>query len=254
MKRYIQNTTKPIPVSYKFDCNDLAELFDLTDRNYSMEYVKEYLCGEDSFWDFEDWYNYEWDDYMTDQIDEKNWETISKIFGGVSQSVAQDILNRSSSSEEVDELTEKYEQEIDEIRNFIMWAHNDEHEYAVKKAMARDIDDKIAEHFGADGRMVEDERGAKGWIIKDDLRNWVNDQWDNTDTYQYHEDYSSSPIEDWLLDTSITNNITDYIFATLIEEEYRFWSYCEGKQGECLLPDTKYLDGYWHPNYDINHS
>ena len=31
---------------------------------------------------------------MTDQIDENNWKTISEIFGGVSQSVAQDILDR----------------------------------------------------------------------------------------------------------------------------------------------------------------
>ena len=55
---------------------------------------------------------------MTDQIDEKNWKTISNIFGGVSQSVAEDILNRTSSSEEVDELTEKYDDEIDEIQKF----------------------------------------------------------------------------------------------------------------------------------------
>ena len=84
---------------------------------------------------------------MTDSIDENNWKTISEIFGGVSQSVAEDILNRSSSSEEVEELTEKYEEEIDEIQNFIVWAHNDEHEYAVKNGMAKDIEDKIDRPF-----------------------------------------------------------------------------------------------------------
>ena len=251
LKRYIQNTTKPIPVSYKFDCNDLAELFDKTSREYNLEYIQEYLCGDDSFWDSEDWYGYEWDDYMSDQIDEKNWKTISEIFGGVSQSVAEDILNRSSSSEEVDELTEKYEEEIDEIRSFIVWAHNDEHEWAIKNGMTKDILDKITDYFPV-GRMVEDERGAKSWLIKGDLRDYINDQWDNTDTYQYHPDYSGYPIEDWLLDMTITNDITNYIFATLIEEEYRFWDYCEGKQGECLQPETKWFDGYYHPNYDIN--
>ena len=74
---------------------------------------------------------------MTDPIDEENWKTISQIFGGVSQSVAEDILNRNSSSEEVDELIEKYDEEIDEIQSFIVWAHNDEHEWAIKEGMRR---------------------------------------------------------------------------------------------------------------------
>ena len=93
----------------------------------------------------EDWYNYEWESYMTDEIDENNWKTISQIFGGVSQSVAEDILTRSSSckncpGEEVDELIEKYDEEIDEIQNFIVWANSDETEYATKNAMAKDIE------------------------------------------------------------------------------------------------------------------
>ena len=72
-----------------------------------------------SFWDFEDWYNYEWNElYGRLRLMKNNWKTISQIFGGVSQSVAEDILNRSSSSEEVDELIEKYDEEIDEIQNY----------------------------------------------------------------------------------------------------------------------------------------
>ena len=82
--------------------------------------IEEYICGDESFWDSEDWYNYEWDSYMTDQIDEENWKTISEIFGGVSQSVAEDMLNERSSSEEVDELIEKYDEEIDEVQNYIV--------------------------------------------------------------------------------------------------------------------------------------
>ena len=139
LKRYIQNTTKPIPVSITYDCDDLKELFDRNNRDYDMSYIGEYLCGDESFWDNEDWYNYEWDSYMTDTIDENNWKTISEIFGGVPQSVAEDMLQENSSSEEVDELIEKYQEDIDEIQNFIVWAHSDETEWATKDAMAKDF-------------------------------------------------------------------------------------------------------------------
>jgi DNA-binding ferritin-like protein (Dps family) len=72
---------------------------------------------------------------MTDTIDENNWKTISEIFGGVSQSVAEDMLQENSSSEEVDELIEEYQEDIDEIQNFILWANNDETEWATKDAI-----------------------------------------------------------------------------------------------------------------------
>ena len=165
MKRYILSGTRPLPVSFSFDCEDLAGMF--TDNNdYNMDYIKEFLCGEPTFWDSEDWYNYEWDDYMTDQIDEKNWKTISQIFGGVTQSVAEDILNRSSSSEEIDELIEKYDDEIEEIRNFITWTHNDENEWAVKDAMKSDILDKLEGHFD-DGQLFRSEEdNSYSWYFE----------------------------------------------------------------------------------------
>ena len=47
VKRWIQFTKKPIPVSYTFDCNDLKELFDRDRNDYNMDYIPEYLCGED---------------------------------------------------------------------------------------------------------------------------------------------------------------------------------------------------------------
>ena len=37
-----------------------------------------------------------------------------------------------------------------------------------------------------------------------------------------------------------------------MEEEFKFWDYCEGRLGDCLEVDTKFFDGYWHPSYDIN--
>ena len=257
LKRYLQNTTKPVIASHVFACDDLANLFDDTNRDYDLSYIKEFLCGDDSFWDSQDWYNYEWDEYMTDQIDENNWKTISEIFGGVSQSDAEDILNRSSSSEEVDELTEKYDEEIDEIRTFIVWAHNDEHEWAVKDGMRKDILDKLADHFGADGEIYRsDEDGSYSWHFEDDLRSWVNDgdTWDNIERFNFHPDYAGTTLEDSLIDISPGYLNEKTIFAALIDEEYMFHDYCEGKKGECLQVDTKFFDGYWHPDYDINSS
>ena len=257
MKRYLQNTNQPVRVGKVFDCDDLANLFDDTGTDYDLSYIKEFLCGDDSFWDSEDWYNYEWDSYMTDSIDEENWKTISQIFGGVSQSVAEDILNRSSSSEEIDELIEKYDDKIDEIRDFIIWAHNDEHEWAIKEGMKEDILDKLADHFGADGELYRsDEDGSYSWHFEDDLRNWVNDgnTWDNTDRFEFHPDYMETTLEDSLIGTSPEYLTDDTIFSALIDEEYGMHEYCEGKRGECLQVETKFYEGYWQPDYNINQS
>ncbi len=40
----------------------------------------------------------------------------------------------------------------------------------------------------------------------------------------------------------------------LIQEEYGMHEYCEGKRGECLQAETKWFDGYYFPDYDINES
>jgi hypothetical protein len=40
----------------------------------------------------------------------------------------------------------------------------------------------------------------------------------------------------------------------LMQEEYGMHEYCEGKRGECLQPETKWFDGYYFPDYDINES
>jgi len=257
LKRYLQNTNQPVIASHVFACDDLANLFDDTSSDYDLSYIKEFLCGDAGFWDSEDWYNYEWDEYMTDQIDENNWKTISEIFGGVSQSVAEDILNRNSSSEEVDELIEKYDEEIGDIQSYIVWTHNDEHEWAIKEGMRQDILDKLAAHFQADGELYRsDEDGSYSWHFEDDLRNWVNDgiTWDNIERFEFHPDYAGTTLEDSLIDTSPEYLNEKTLFAALIDEEYMFHDYCEGKKGDCLEVDTKFFDGYWHPNYDINSS
>lgn len=257
LKRWLQNTSKPVMVSRTYDCEDLKNLFDTNNRDYDMGYIEEFLCGKDGFYDHEDWYNYDYDEYMLQDIDEGNWKTISEIFGGVSQEVAEDILSPGSTSEELDELKEKYDDEIREIESFIVWAHNDEAEYAVKNAMEEDILDKLREHFGADGELYRsDEDGSWSWYFEDDLRTWVNDgnTWDNIETFEYHPDYAGTTLEDALVDTNPIYLNEKQIFDMLIDEEYMFHDYCEGKKGECLQAETRWFDGYYFPDYDINQS
>jgi len=257
LKRWLQNTTKPVMVSRTYDCEDLTNLFDTNNRDYDMGYIEEFLCGKDGFYDHDDWYNYDYDEYMLQDIDEGNWKTISEIFGGVSQEVAEDILSPGSTSEEIDELKEKYDDEIREIESFIVWAHNDEAEYAVKNAMKEDILDKLREHFGADGKLYRsDEDGSWSWYFEDDLRKWVNDgnTWDNIETFEYHPDYAGTTLEDALVDVNPIYLNEKQIFDMLIDEEYMFHDYCEGKKGECLQAETRWFDGYYFPNYDINQS
>ena len=256
LKRYIQFTQNPLPVSYTFDCEDLKNLFDTDNRDYEMGYVEEYLCGKDSFWDSEDWYNYEWESYLLDQIDEGNWKTISKIFGGVSQEVAEHILSEQPQNEEEEKLIEEYQEDIDEIQNFIVWANNDEAEWAIKNAMSEDIKDKLGDHFNGTGRLMRGDNNQFSYTIEGDLREWINDKWDNTeDTFEYHSDYAGETIESILLnDADVTFLSLKNLFSMLIQEEYGMHDYCEGKRGECLQPETKWFDGYYFPDYDINES
>ena len=252
VKRYLQNTKKPVPVSYTFNCDDLAELFDTHSNDYDFGYIKEYLCGDESFWEPSEWFQYEWYDGMLDDLDEENWKTISSIFGGVSQEVAEHILSKQPQNEEEEELIEKYEEEISDIKHFIMWANNDAHEDAVKSAMIEGIDNELATHFQEEGRLVTDNNGKKNWVIEGDLRGYVNDQWDNTDTFEFHSDRMATVLEDIIMDLGITYFKPDTLFGYLMEEEFMFGEYCEGKKGDCLQPETKFFDGYWSPNYNIN--
>ena len=255
LKRYLQFTNTPIPVSYTLDCDELTDLFNTSSQDYEMEYVKQYLCGDDTFWDPEDWYHYDWDDYMTDAIDENNWKTISEIFGGVSQSVAENILNKSPQNEEEEELEEKYDGEIDEIQNFIVWANRDETEYATKDAMAKDIREKIEDHFDGTGRLMRDDKGSLSYIVDGDLRDYVADKWDNTeDVFEYHQEYANQTLEDVILDLGKDYMKPSVIFGILMDEEYRFWDYCEGKKGDCLETEQKFFEGYWMPDININES
>ena len=253
LKRYLQFTDVPMTVSYAFDCHELTDLFDTSSNDYDMGYIKDYLCGKDEFWEPSEWFQYEWYDGMLDDLDEDNWKTIVKIFGGVSQSVSENLLNDTPQNEDEEALIEKYEEEISDIRHFIIWANNDSHEDAVKSAMIEDIENKLAEHFQQNGQLHTDNNGGKSWVIEGDLRDYVEGKWDNAeDVFQYHHDYMNQTLEDVIIDLGKDYMDPDVIFQLLMAEEYRFWDYCEGKQGECLQPETKFFDGYWSPRYDIN--
>tara|TARA_R110002074_G_scaffold92500_5_gene201968 strand:- start:1317 stop:3323 length:2007 start_codon:yes stop_codon:yes gene_type:complete len=258
VKRWIQFSEKPIPVSYTWDCDDLKDLFDRNDNNdVNLDYIPEYLCGDDSFWDPSEWFQYEWDDWMLDSLDETNWKTISSIFGGVSQEVAEHILSEQPQNEEEEELIEKYEEEISDIKHFIIWANNDSHENAIKNAMAEDIKDKINEHFDYKGKLMSDGSGSFSYTIEGDLRDYANNEWDKINTFEFHDSYALETLEGVVLDyadarSNLGWNLPDILFRILMEEEYNFWDYCEGKKGECLEAETKFFDGYWAPDYDVN--
>jgi hypothetical protein len=103
---------------------------------------------------------------------------------------------------------------------------------------------------------MKDDYGRFSYYIEDDLRSWINDNWDNTeDTFEYHPDYAGETIESILLnDADIRFLSLKNLFSMLIQEEYGMHEYCEGKRGECLQTETKWFDGYWFPDYDINES
>ena len=141
-----------------------------------------------------------------------------------------------------------------------MWAYNDEHEYAVKNSMAKDIEEKIEEHFEYEGKLTRNDKGSVNYTIEGDLKYYVNDMWDNTeDVFEFHPDYTNETLEGVLYDYDGARyhgvtTIPDILFRILMEEEYVFWDYCEGKKGECLEAETKWFEGYWDPNIDINQS
>ena len=62
-------------------------------------------------------------------------------------------------------------------------------------------------------------------------------------------------LEDVILDLGKDYMKPDVIFKILMDEEYSFWDYCEGKQGDCLQPETInswMVTGY--PDININQS
>jgi len=249
LKRYIQFTTQPLTGTVTWDCDDLANLFNKDNRDYDMEYIEEYLCGKDSFWDWDSWYNYEFEDWMVDEIDNDNIMTIGEILGVDNWGPIENILKNNPQNEEQEKILEEKEDEVDEIRMYLTSAYNDEHEYAVKKAMADDIIDKITDYF-EEGNLVTTDNNTKQWHIKFDLKDLLRDKWDNTEYFEY-TDYDGNTLEGIMMDTGLDYLNTQHLADTILKSYYDMY---EGvsKIGDELEAETKFYDGYWSPNIDIN--
>ena len=251
VKRYLKNTYKNIPVYHEFDCDDLADMFIKNPRDYSTDYIQKYLCADDSWMDYDGWYDTDWYDGMEDGLDEQNWETIVKILKVPNKEIADNLINDRPQNEEEERMVNELEEEISEIKNSIVWGHNDESEYATKNDMAEDITDKLAVHFEGDGKLIQDDNGMFSWRIEGNLLDYLeDDMWDNTEVFQHHPDYAGATLEEWLQD--LTHELPESIFQALMLEEFTFLDYDYGKRGDMLEPETKWFDGYYHPDYDIN--
>jgi hypothetical protein len=252
VKRYLKNTMKSIPVSYTFDCEDLSKMFIKNARDYSVDYIEQFLCGEHEWYDYNNWYDHDWYDGMADDLDDRNWKTIMNILGVTTQDEAENIVNNRPQTEEEEKIAEEKEDLISEIRSSILWTHNDEAEWRTKEDMGDDVIDKLGEHFNNDGKLSRDDNGKWSWTIEDNLLNWLgDDMWDNIDLYEYHPDYAGYTLEDWLMDIS-GMNLPQAIFESLMLEEFTFEDYDYGKRGDLLEPEARFHGNYYHPNYDIN--
>ena len=70
---------------------------------------------------------------------------------------------------------------------------------------------------------MRDNKGKFTYTIEGDLRDYVNDVWDNTeDVFEYHPDYVNQILEDFLMDFSSFTNAPDMLFKALMDEEYVF--------------------------------
>ena len=246
LKRYIMNTTAPIPVTSLWDCDDLVQLFD-DDRH--EELIQKYLCGADP-WDWDGWYHHnEFSEDMLDNLDDGSWKMIMRILGVKDKEVARRLLEGHVDNDEEDDIVAEKETEIDEIKNKITHAYSIEMEDATKRAIFEDIDDKIADWFDGTGRLVRDNNnGSYSWVIDSDLRNWISDDdWDNTDFFKFHTDYYERPLEDVMRDMARLTPWT--LFGEIMVEEFGPGDdYNESKRGDRLEIDSKYFDGYWYPD------
>ena len=251
LKRYIMNTKSPIPVMEMWDCNDLSSLFD--DDSHYKELTQKYLCGDDP-WDWNDYYTNEFYEGMLDDLDDGNWKMIMEILGVKDKEIAGRLLNEQPETDEEGYISESLEDEIYEIRSKIGRANNIESEDSTKREIFKEIDDLIVGWFDGTGKLVRsDENGSYSWIVESDLKNWLNeDDWDNTDFFQYHMDYSDRTLEDIMRDMHITS--PDDIFKWIMEEEFGAGDeYNDGKRGDKLEISSKYYDGYWYPNINLEY-
>ena len=253
--RYLQNTTRPIPVTQVWDCLDLQSLFDKDDKDM----VTKYLCEED-YDHTELMYGYdEWDDGMPDQLDEKSWGLVTKILG-VDESIAENLLKDKPQTQAEEELLVNKEDDVDKIRDLLRWSNERAASDTTYTAIRDSMKDEIEDHFEQEGKFEYNSKGELVYIIEDDLKNWVQEDgvWDNTDRFPNHEDFGGQHLEDMFYSLDFTPSspeqrfqwsVPNKIFSIFMEEKYDVhWD----SDTEWLTIDSKFSDSYWYPTYDIN--
>lgn len=251
--RYLQNTTRPIPVGRVWDCDDLLSLF----KKENRETVKKYLCEED--FDYDSVYGYdEWYDGMLDELDDISWKYITTLLG-VDKSTAEKLLEGNYTTEEEGEIWREKEDEIDNIKDLMRFSNERAASDATFNAIRENIKDEIEEHFENEGKFDYDSKGGIVYEIKGDLKDYVQDSdtWDNIERFNNHEDYRDRHLQDILYDFDLRQSsgqgfqytTTDVMFNLFMENDFAIWW---DSEKEYLDIDRKFFDGYWYPDHDLN--
>lgn len=242
--RYLKNTKADMPVKIVLGCDDIAEMF----NNEFKDNINQFIC---SGYDPSDWFTYFYDDNfydgILDDLDEKNWDLISKILG-VDVKTAENLLDGGSVSEEIDELKEEKEDEIDEIKRIITNSESEVKENKHYSDIIEDIKYKVDEKFNYIGKFKYNDNGDLNYIIEDDLKNIIKnkDVWDNVYQFQGHWDY-----EDWILEDVIYDMISMKgkflnVYG-LYEDIYKAMKIDSDEE---LYIDEYLFGSYYYPDYD----
>jgi len=251
--RYLQNTTRPIPVGRVWDCDDLVSLFKDEDRSTAHKY----LCEED--FDYESMYGYdEWYDGMLDNLDDMSWKYITTLLG-VDKSTAEKLLDDSYTTAEEGEIWREKEDDIEKIKSLMGWANERAAADTTFSAIRQDIKDEIEEHFENEGKFEYDHNGNIVYEIKGDLKDYVQDPdtWDNIERFNNHEEFRDRHLQDILYDFDLRykgrdgfqQSLSDVIFNLFMENDFAIWW---DSEKDYLEIDGKFFDNYWYPDYDFN--
>ena len=78
----------------------------------------------------------------------------------------------------------------------------------------------------------------------------MEDKWDNTGYFEY-TDYDGNTLESIMMDTSL-DYLNMQMLASIILKGYYDMYDGVSKVGDEIETETKFFDGYWSPNIDIN--
>ena len=252
--RYLQNTTRPIPVSKVWDCDDLINLFNRGDR----EIVEKFLCSQD--YDYDNLFGYEdWYDGLMDGLDDMSWKYITTLLG-VDKSTAENLLSAYyHRNEEEEKIFLEKEDDIDRIKDLIRWANERAASDTTYNAIRENIKDEIEEHFENEGKFDYDSKGNIVYEIEGDLKYYVQDPdtWDNIERFNNHEEFRDRHLQDILYDFNLKyhnrdgfqTSIPDLIFEIFLQNDFSIWWDSEKEE---LDVDGKFFDSYWYPDYDFN--